>query len=79
MTSLQKIRGDNTTMKSPMLFIVSLCAIVAFTFNIVLADDSQIGPTLQISLDETIKRALKTSEELKIKDSEIKKSKGVYG
>jgi outer membrane protein TolC len=79
MAPLKKTRGDNAAMKRPMLFIISLCAIVAFIFNIALADDSQISPALQISLDETIRRALETSEELKIKDSEVKKSKGVYG
>ncbi|MFA5089972.1 MAG: TolC family protein [Candidatus Omnitrophota bacterium] len=66
-------------MKRPMLFITSLCAIVAFIFNIALADGSQISSALQISLDETIRRALENSEELKIKDSEVKRSKGVYG
>ena len=75
----KKIRGDNTAMKRPMLFITSLCAIVAFIFNIALADGSQISSALQISLDETIRRALENSEELKIKDSEVKRSKGVYG
>lgn len=78
MAPLKRISGDNTAMKKPMLFIISLCAIVAFIFN-ALADDSRINSALQISLDETIRRALETSEELKIKDSEVKKSKGVYG
>lgn len=58
--------------------IVNLSIIALFTFNIVFAGYAQEGSILQIGLDETIKRALDTSEELKIKDSEVNKKQGVY-
>jgi len=65
-------------MKRPTFFIITLSTIVAFTFNISLANGSQLSPALQINLDETIKRALDTSEELKIKAQEINRSQGTY-
>lgn len=67
-------------MKKLSVFITSLSTIVALTFNVgAYADNSREETVLKISLEETVQRALDTSEELKIKDSEIKKSKGVYG
>ena len=61
------------------IFLISFSVVALFTYNIALADSPAEDSILQIGLDETIKRALDASEELKIKDSEIKKSKGVYG
>jgi len=65
-------------MKKQVRFIVSLSISAAFTFNIVLAGYAAEGPILQIGLNETIKLALETSEELKIKEQEINKSQGIY-
>ena len=65
-------------MKRPTFFIITLSTIVAFTFNVSLVDGSQVSPALQINLDETIKRALDTSEELKIKAQEVNRTQGAY-
>jgi len=65
-------------MKKPVLFIVSSTIIIALTCNMVLAAEPGLSPSLELSLDETIKRALDTSEELKIRDQEINRSRGVY-
>ena len=67
-------------MKKLLVFTISLSTVVALTFNIIAyADNSQEESVLKIGLEETVQRALDTSEELKIKDSEVKKSRGVYG
>ena len=61
-------------------FTICLCTVAALSSNIIAyADNFQEGSVLKIGLEETVQRALDTSEELKIKDSEIKRSKGVYG
>ncbi len=61
------------------IFLTSFIMVTLFTYNIAIAENLGVDSVLQIDLDKTIKRALETSEELKIKDSEIKKSQGVYG
>ncbi len=61
------------------IFLISLSIIALFTYNIAVAESLGVDSVLQIDLDETIKRALDTSEALKIKDSEVKKSQGIYG
>ena len=55
-------------MKKQFRYIVSLSIITVLTFNIVFTGYAAEEAVLQISLDETIKRALDTSEELKIKE-----------
>jgi outer membrane protein TolC len=60
------------------MFIVNLTIIAVFTFNIVFTGYAQEVSTLQLGLDETIKRALDTSEELKIKEQEIRRAQGGY-
>jgi len=65
-------------MKKQFMFIVNLTIIAVFTFNIVCTGYTQEVSTLQIGLDETIKRALDTSEELKIKEQEILRAQGGY-
>ncbi|MDD5681291.1 MAG: TolC family protein [Candidatus Omnitrophica bacterium] len=61
------------------IFLITFSVVALFTYNIAIADSPAEDSILQIGLDETIKRALDTSEELKIKDSEVRKSKGIYG
>ncbi|MCK9614704.1 MAG: TolC family protein [Candidatus Omnitrophica bacterium] len=46
--------------------------------NNVFPQTQQKEPVLQVSLDETINRALDTSEELKIKAQEVNRTQGVY-
>lgn len=65
-------------MKQPNSFLLSLGAVICIAFNTALADSSQTNYILQIGLDETIKRVLDASEELKIKDSEVNKIQGIY-
>ncbi|MDD5194680.1 MAG: TolC family protein [Candidatus Omnitrophica bacterium] len=65
-------------MKKQALIIINLSIAALFTFNIIFACYAEEYPALQVSLDETIKRALATNEELKIKDSEVTKSRGAY-
>ncbi|MDD5575152.1 MAG: TolC family protein, partial [Candidatus Omnitrophica bacterium] len=65
-------------MRKRSIFAVSLIIITEFTFNIVFAGYAQECPVLKIGLDETIKRALDTSEELQIKNSEVDKKQGAY-
>jgi outer membrane protein TolC len=65
-------------MKKKFMFIVNLTIIAVFTFNIVFTGYAQEVSTLQLGLDETIKRALDTSEELKIKEQEIRRAQGGY-
>lgn len=65
-------------MKKQAMFIVNLSIIAVFTLNIVFTGYAQELSILQINLDETIKRALDTSEELKIKEQEIQKAQGGY-
>jgi len=65
-------------MKKQFMFIVNLSIIAVFTFNIVFTGYTQEVSTLQLGLDETIKRALDTSEELKIKEQEILRAQGGY-
>jgi len=65
-------------MKRLLLFIMSLSIIALLTFNIAYADGPQAESILQIGLDETIKRALDTSEEFKIKGQEVNKTEGIY-
>lgn len=66
-------------MKRPALFIMSLIIMALLTYdNTALAADSPATPVLEISLYETIRRALDTSEELKIRDQEINRSQGAY-
>lgn len=60
------------------IFIISLSIIAVFTFNIVFAGTAQEASILKIDLDETIKRALDTSEELKIREREIDRVLGAY-
>ncbi|MDD2866694.1 MAG: TolC family protein, partial [Candidatus Omnitrophica bacterium] len=65
-------------MRKRLVFAISLIIIAVFTFNIVFAGYAEECPLLEIGLDETIERALDTSEELKIKDKEVDKSEGAY-
>ena len=65
-------------MKKQFMFIVNLSIIAVLTFNIVFTGYTQEVSTLQLGLDETIKRALDTSEELKIKEQEIRRAQGGY-
>ncbi|MFA5350517.1 MAG: TolC family protein [Candidatus Omnitrophota bacterium] len=64
-------------MKKQILLIINLSIAAVFALN-VYAGYAAEGSILQISLDETIKRALATSEELKIKEREIDRAQGVY-
>lgn len=64
-------------MKKPVIFIVNVSIITVFTFTCV-SGYAQKSSVLQIGLDETIKRALDTSEELKIKEHEVDKAQGSY-
>ena len=65
-------------MKKQVMLILSLSIISVFTFNIAFTGYAQELSILQISLDETIRRALATSEELKIKEQEILRAQGSY-
>ena len=58
--------------------LLSLTVAMCFTFNMAFADDAGTPRIISIGLDETISRALDTSEELKIKHSQIKKAEGAY-
>lgn len=61
------------------IIVLSLSIITLFTCNIAMAESLGENSVLRIDLKEAIKRAVETSEELKIKDSEVKKSQGAYG
>ncbi|MFA6357672.1 MAG: TolC family protein [Candidatus Omnitrophota bacterium] len=60
------------------MFIIGFSIIALFTHSIAIAGSLEANSVLKIGLDETIKRALDTSEELKIKEQEINKNQGVY-
>ncbi|MFA5362411.1 MAG: TolC family protein [Candidatus Omnitrophota bacterium] len=65
-------------MRKTMLCITAVTVCVFFSFIPARAEDAPGNPVLQIGLDEAIKRALAASEELKIKDSEVAKTRGKY-
>ncbi len=66
-------------MRRLIVFIINLVVIALLTFNnIAYAGGLQAESILQIDLDETIKRALDTSEELRIKNSQVNKTEGAY-
>jgi len=59
--------------------IMFLCAAAVFTYNIALAEEQMpVSPAIQIGLDETIQRALDTSEEIKIKNNQVMRTQGAY-
>lgn len=64
-------------MKKQIAFIINVSIVAIFTFTVIFSGHAQEA-VLQISLDETIKRALESSEELKIKENEVSKTQGVY-
>ncbi|MFA5114982.1 MAG: TolC family protein [Candidatus Omnitrophota bacterium] len=65
-------------MRKPALSIISLGIIAVFAFNIFLTGELLANPILKIGLNDTIRMALDTSEELKIKESQVNKSEGAY-
>ena len=65
-------------MKKQIKFILSLSIVAVFISNIICSTYAQESSVLKLGLDETIKRALDTSEELKIRAQEVNKSQGVY-
>jgi outer membrane protein len=71
-------KGGKDTMKKTMLRIMMLIICVGIPFIMALAEDAPGNPVLRIGLVETIRRALAASEELKIKDSEVVKARGIY-
>jgi outer membrane protein TolC len=65
-------------MKKRPVSMIGLGMLAVFTFNMVFAGYAQQCPILEIGLDEAIRRALDTSEELQIKKSEVQKKEGAY-
>lgn len=71
------IRRGRYSVKRLSSLLLGLSTVICLTYTTALADQMVESGTLRIGLDETISRALDTSEEIKIKDSEVVKSKGV--
>lgn len=66
-------------MRKLLAVIMNLGIVATITLNsVVYAGEAKAESILQIDLDEAIQRALDTSEELKIKDSEVMKTQGEY-
>lgn len=65
-------------MKRRAIFVIIVCLAVIFGFNAIYTAQAAECTILQIGLNEAIKRALDTSEELQIKDREVDKSLGAY-
>ena len=65
-------------MKKQIRSTVNLGVIAVFILNIVFTGYAQEISVLQIGLDDTVRRAIDTSEELKIKDRQVDKSEGFY-
>ena len=59
--------------------ILNIMAMAVFVLICPAYAQEQAGaPSLEIGLEQTIQRALETSEELKIKEREVVKTQGVY-
>jgi len=65
-------------MKRQAIFVITVCLAVIFSLNVIYTARAAECTILQIGLNETIKRALDTSEELQIKDREVDRSLGAY-
>jgi outer membrane protein len=76
--AFKHIRRGRCSMKRLNRLLLSLSTVTCLTFNIALAEDIGTSQIVCIGLDETISRALDTSEELKIRNSQVKKAEGAY-
>ena len=65
-------------MKRLLFLIINLSLVFLAIVNMAIAQNLEEKPVLQLSLDEVIKRAIETNEELKIKEKEVSKTEGIY-
>jgi outer membrane protein TolC len=65
-------------MRRLLLLIIGLNLVSLLIVNMAMAGNGEGNPTLCLSLDEVIKRAVDTNEEFKIKEKEVNKTEGIY-
>jgi len=65
-------------MRRLLLLIIGLNLVSLLIVNMTMAGNGEGNPTLCLSLDEVIKRAIDTNEGFKIKGQEVNKNEGIY-